>query len=151
MPAGSVRIEATAPGFKTSAMHGAANDPNQPSDYGALALAVGETNSTVEVTAAAPMIETSQAQVSNTFSGTNGGFNANGLRGKNDDQNSRDAKKAQAQQLNGASSNVFELQRKVAGVLPVRVDVPRAGNSYRFARALVLDEETKVSFNYKTK
>jgi len=36
-------------------------------------------------------------------------------------------------------------------VLPVRVDVPRAGTSYRFARALVLDEETKVTFNYKSK
>ncbi len=72
------------------------------------------------------------------------------MRGRNNDD-SRDAKKAQAQQLNAASSNVFDLQKKVAGVLPVRVDVPRAGNSYRFARALVLDEETKVSFNYKTK
>lgn len=39
----------------------------------------------------------------------------------------------------------------VAGVLPVRVDVPRAGSSYRFARALVLDEETKLTFGYKTK
>jgi hypothetical protein len=45
---------------------------------------------------------------------------------------------------------VFDLQKRVAGVLPVRVDVPRAGNSYRFARALVLDEETKVTFSYKT-
>jgi hypothetical protein len=42
------------------------------------------------------------------------------------------------------------LQKRVAGVLPVRIDVPRAGNSYRFARALVLDEETKVTFNYKS-
>jgi hypothetical protein len=45
---------------------------------------------------------------------------------------------------------VFDLQKRVAGVLPVRVDVPRAGNSYRFARALVLDEETKVTFSYKS-
>jgi hypothetical protein len=50
-----------------------------------------------------------------------------------------------------ASANVFNLQKKVAGVLPVRVEVPRAGSSYRFARALVLDEETKVTFSYKTK
>ena len=77
-----------------------------------------------------------------------GSFGVNGLRGRSDD---RDAKKVATEQLNGASSNVFDLQKKVAGVLPVRVDVPRAGNSYRFARALVLDEETKVSFNYKTK
>jgi hypothetical protein len=43
------------------------------------------------------------------------------------------------------------LQKRVAGVLPVSIDVPRAGHSYRFARALVLDEETKLSFEYKTR
>ena len=41
------------------------------------------------------------------------------------------------------------MQRKVAGVLPVRVDVPRAGTAYRFVRPLVLNEETSVSFRYK--
>jgi hypothetical protein len=35
-------------------------------------------------------------------------------------------------------------------VLPVRADVPN-GNSYHFVRPLVLDEETKVSFTYKSK
>ena len=60
----------------------------------------------------------------------------------------RDDKKDQAQQ---ASANVFNLQKKVAGVLPVQVDVPRAGSSYRFARALVLDEETRLTFSYRTK
>jgi len=57
-----------------------------------------------------------------------------------------------AQELeNAASANVTNLQQRVAGVLPVAVDVPRAGNSYRFVRPLVLDEETKVTFTYKTK
>jgi len=46
---------------------------------------------------------------------------------------------------------VLDLQKRVASVLPVRIDVPRAGNSYHFARALVLDEETRVTFSYKTK
>jgi hypothetical protein len=50
-----------------------------------------------------------------------------------------------------ASSNVVNFQQRVAGVLPIRVDVPHAGNSYRFFRPLVLDEETKVTFTYKTK
>lgn len=50
-----------------------------------------------------------------------------------------------------ASSNVVNLQRRAAGVLPIRVDVPRAGNSYRFVRPLVLDEETKMTFKYKSK
>jgi hypothetical protein len=46
---------------------------------------------------------------------------------------------------------VVNLQRRAAGVLPIRVDVPRAGNSYRFVRPLVLDEETKMTFKYKSK
>jgi hypothetical protein len=48
-----------------------------------------------------------------------------------------------------ASANVSNLQRRVAGVLPVRLDVPRAGTSYRFFRPLVIDEETTVRFAYK--
>ena len=47
------------------------------------------------------------------------------------------------------SQNIVNMQRKVAGVLPVRVDVPRAGTAYRFVRPLVLNEETSVSFRYK--
>ena len=47
------------------------------------------------------------------------------------------------------SQNVLNLQRRVSGVLPVRVDVPRTGVSYRFVRPLVLDEETNVSFRYR--
>ena len=50
-----------------------------------------------------------------------------------------------------ASANVFNLQQRVAGVLPVAVDVPRAGTSYRFVRPLVVNEETKLSFTYKSK
>ncbi|HEX6738233.1 MAG TPA: hypothetical protein VF310_08185 [Vicinamibacteria bacterium] len=49
------------------------------------------------------------------------------------------------------SQNVVNLQRRVAGVLPVRLDVPRAGTAYHFLRPLVLDEETKVSFRYKAR
>jgi hypothetical protein len=52
---------------------------------------------------------------------------------------------------NEASANIYSLQRRVAGVLPIRVDVPRAGASYSFIRPLVLDEETKVTFRYKSK
>jgi hypothetical protein len=39
----------------------------------------------------------------------------------------------------------------VAGVLPVAIEVPRAGTSFQFVRPLVLDEETKVTFIYKSK
>jgi hypothetical protein len=134
MPSGRVKIEAHARGFKT-AQTNARYDSGQPSAYH-VQLSVGETTSVVEVTAEAPLVETTTATV----------------RGRKKDRDKeRDEKKAEALQQNAASSNVLNLQKRVAGVLPVRVDVPRAGNSYRFARALVLDEETKVTFSYKTK
>jgi hypothetical protein len=50
-----------------------------------------------------------------------------------------------------ASANVVNLQKRVAGVLPVAIDVPRAGTSFSFVRPLVLDEETKVTFSYKSR
>jgi len=31
------------------------------------------------------------------------------------------------------------------------VDVPRAGTSFAFVRPLVLDEDTKVTFSYKSR
>jgi hypothetical protein len=60
-------------------------------------------------------------------------------------------KKTQAAQLNTASQNVFNLQRRVAGILPVAVEVPRSGKSYRFVRPLVMDEETRITFQYKAR
>jgi hypothetical protein len=61
------------------------------------------------------------------------------------------AKKTQAAQLNNYSQNVFSLQRRVAGLLPVAVEVPRSGKSYRFVRPLVLEEETRITFQYKSR
>ena len=51
--------------------------------------------------------------------------------------------------LEPPSQNVINLQRKTAGVLPVRVDIPRAGASHQFVKPLVVDQETLVSLNYK--
>jgi hypothetical protein len=47
------------------------------------------------------------------------------------------------------SQNVVNLQQKASGVLPVRMDVPRAGSSLRFVKPLVVDQEPVVSFRYK--
>jgi hypothetical protein len=47
------------------------------------------------------------------------------------------------------SQNVINLQQRAAGVLPVRIDVPRAGTSHRFVKPLVVDQETVVGFSYK--
>jgi hypothetical protein len=43
---------------------------------------------------------------------------------------------------------VVNLQRRAAGVLPIPVDVPRAGKSHRFLRPLVVDDETTVRLRY---
>jgi hypothetical protein len=47
------------------------------------------------------------------------------------------------------SQNVVDLQRKATGVLPVRIDVPRAGTSHQFVKPLVVDQETVVRLRYK--
>lgn len=60
-------------------------------------------------------------------------------------------KKNQTAQLFSNSQNVLNLQRRVAGILPVAVEVPRSGKSYRFVRPLVMEEETRITFQYKTK
>jgi hypothetical protein len=61
------------------------------------------------------------------------------------------ARKRSEVQAQAPSQNVFNLQRRVTGVLPVRIEVPRAGSAYRFARPLVLDETTEVSFEYRAR
>jgi hypothetical protein len=60
-------------------------------------------------------------------------------------------KRNQLMLLNAASQNVVNLQRRVAGILPVAVEVPRSGKSYRFVRPLVMEEETRITFQYKSK
>ena len=63
---GDYKVEVSATGFKTAVQNNvlvSARDSN----LGAIKLTVGETNTTVEVTADAPLIETNNAQVTNTF------------------------------------------------------------------------------------
>src|SRR3954465_2624825 len=69
IPVGDYKVEVSAPNFKTAVQNNVlvtARDTN----LGAIKLTVGETNTTVEVTAEAPLIETNNAQVTNTFAGT---------------------------------------------------------------------------------
>ncbi|HEY6967802.1 MAG TPA: carboxypeptidase-like regulatory domain-containing protein [Candidatus Angelobacter sp.] len=129
VPSGRVKIEVKSQGFKTYVQNNIPYESNQPFRLSSR-LNVAGVNETIEVTTTAPLLSDREFV-----------------------KDDRDAKKQPMNQWNsnGASSNVLDLQKRVAGVLPVRIDVPRAGNSYRFARALVLDEETKVTFSYKTK
>jgi hypothetical protein len=121
---GKVRIKAEAPGFQTT-VRDAVYDAGRPSTY-SFALGVASASEMVEVTAASPV-----------------------LNGR--DYSELEPLRKNAPQQNSASANVLNLQRRVAGVLPVAIDVPRTGTSFSFVRPLVLDEETKVTFSYKSR
>jgi hypothetical protein len=45
--------------------------------------------------------------------------------------------------------NFIDIQRRAEGVLPIRVDVPRAGTSHRFVKPLVVDQAAAVTLSYK--
>jgi hypothetical protein len=125
LPSGRVNITANSPGFKQ--LFSQINyDGSRPVPLNS-ALSVGSVSETITVMAEA------------------------GRNIVNFETIQRDAKKNAEKQQMAASSNVTNLQQRISGVLPVRVDVPRAGNSYHFVRPLVLDEETKVTFTYKSK
>jgi hypothetical protein len=47
------------------------------------------------------------------------------------------------------SRNVVNLQARASGVLPIRIDVPRAGVSHEFIRPLVVGDEATVTLRYK--
>jgi hypothetical protein len=91
------------------------------------------------------------AGITETVTVTSGGGSGEGEMSRESRRLEEQARKAQAAQLTAPSVNVLNLQRRVAGILPVRVDVPRAGKSYRFVRPLVLEEETKIAFQYKSR
>src|SRR3989440_7858471 len=126
LPSGRVKITANARGFKQ--LVGQLNyDGSRPAPFNP-ALSVGAAMEAIEVTAS-----------------------SGSLTSRDLERLQREARKNAEKQQTGASNNVTNLQQRISGVLPVRVDVPPAGNSYNFVRPLVLDEETKVTFTYKSK
>jgi len=122
---GPVRVTVASPGFST-AQQELDTLASQPVRLGTT-LQAGSVSATVEVTSNAKDAEREGRRIE------------------------EQARKNQAAQINAPSQNVFNLQRRVAGILPVRVEVPRAGKSYRFVRPLVLEEETRITFQYKSK
>lgn len=70
IPAGNYKLEITAPGFQTVAQNGVVVVAGRDSSLNIVKLTVGEASTTVEVTAEAPLIESTQSQVTNTFTGT---------------------------------------------------------------------------------
>lgn len=133
LPSGNYKVKLESRGFKTNESN-IRYDSSQPSMYQGV-LSVGAAAETVAVMAEAPRLNTENSSVSS-------------LHGKNF---SRIMPLAPGAVGLSASTNVVNLQKKVAGVLPVPIDVPRAGTSFSFVRPLVLDEETKVTFSYKSR
>jgi hypothetical protein len=134
LPSGNYKVKLESSGFKTNVAN-IRYDSSQPSMYGGV-LNVGAAAETIEVTAETPMINAESSLSSVAVEGRN--F-------------SKVAPLAPGAVSQNASANVMNLQKRVAGVLPVAIDVPRAGTSFSFVRPLVLDEETKVTFSYKSR
>jgi carboxypeptidase family protein len=119
---GPVTLTGQLTGFVTARRRMQFNQRGQQVD---LTLAVHSTTESVTVTAESNVINTMQANI-----------------GRNDRQEKKVENEA-------PSLNVQNLQRRASGVLPVRMEVPRAGTSHRFVKPLVIDEETRVTFRYK--
>jgi hypothetical protein len=141
LPSGHFKAKAEMAGFQSSIFN-LNYDASQPSMY-RFPLRLATSAETVEVTAQA-------AQMQADMVGTRGAIPAV-IDGASLAQLEILAPNSGAVPQNLASANVLNLQRKVAGVLPVAIDVPRTGTSFSFVRPLVLDEETKVTFSYKSR
>lgn len=138
MQSGNYKAKAESAGFKAT-QYNIRYDATQPSIYN-FSLNVGAVSETVEVTADAPMLNTTSAELSSVVNIQNGYYAP-----------PKQPQLPPAAVGQNASANVLNLQKRVAGVLPVPIDVPRAGTMFSFVRPLVLDEETKVTFSYKSR
>ncbi|HVP41938.1 MAG TPA: TonB-dependent receptor [Terriglobales bacterium] len=69
LPVGTYRVEITRTGFRKLVQNGVPVSVGQNTSMGNLAMNLGEVSETVEVTSAAPLVQTSEAQVSASFSG----------------------------------------------------------------------------------
>jgi hypothetical protein len=134
-PVGEAKIRVETKGFRS--IERAINyDAARGADY-SMTLEVGNSSQAVEVQASSVQVNTETANLA--------------VNGRNYLEMQQLEANAKKQEQNAASANVVNLQRRVAGVLPVAIEVPRAGTSFQFVRPLVLDEETKVTFIYKSK
>ena len=120
IPLGSITVTAQLSGFVSQRRTVQFDQRGQQVNF---VMPMAAASEMVTVTAQTPAINTTSSRV---------------------EQNSRDERAVTV-----PSANVQNLQRRAAGVLPVRMEVPRSGASHRFTRPLVIDEETTVSFRYK--
>jgi Carboxypeptidase regulatory-like domain len=139
LPSGPLSVSSQLPGFKTARRSLVFDQRPRQIDF---QLAVGALSETVTVNAEAPVIDMRSSGVSQSMT-------MDEMARSNRESQSSQTGAQRGQAAQEPSMNVQSLQRRAAGVLPVQIDVPRAGASHRFIKPLVVDEETVVSFTYK--
>jgi len=130
VPSGPVTVTGEMQGFSSARRSFVFDQRPRQAD---LTMKTGAVQETVTVTAEAPFINTRSSESGQTI-------RVNEPKPMQSDS---------VQRADVPSANVQSLQRRAAGVLPIRIEVPRAGTSHRFVKPLVIDEETVVSFRYR--
>ncbi len=126
VPSGPIGVTGQLQGFNTIRRSLVFDQRPRQVDF---VMQLGAVNETVTVAAEPPVLPTPE----------------DAAKQKSEDERQSARQRAQ----NEPSANVQNLQRRASGVLPVRIEVPRAGTSHQFAKPLVIDEETVVTFRYK--
>jgi Carboxypeptidase regulatory-like domain len=124
LPSGPVKVKVDSQGFK-SEIQNAYYEANAP-QHMLTTLQIASASETIEVSAGP-------------------------INGRDYDRLEQYEKKQKQLAQSAPSENVLNLQKRVAGVLPIAVDVPHAGTAFHFVRPLVVNEETKVTFTYKSR
>jgi len=136
LPSGPLVVEGQISGFKT--VRRSVIFDQQPRQVD-MTMEVGGVTETVSVSAEAPVIDTRTSETGIAIT-------------VNQAQTGTMTQASKARQVDTTPSvNVQNLQRRASGVLPVRMEVPRAGTSHRFLKPLVIDEASVVSFRYKNR
>ena len=136
LPAGQMSVTATLPGFSTARY--AFSFDQRPREMN-VDMKVGGMTETITVTGETPPVDTQSTARTVVF-----GNDAPEARPR-----AANSPKLDIPQTVAPSQNVIDLQRRATGVLPVRIDVPRAGTSHVFVKPLVVDQETTVKLRYK--
>ena len=133
VPSGRMSVVATLSGF-TTVRHDFLFD-QRPRELN-IEMSVGSVAETVTVMGEKPVVDTQSATRTMVFS-------------NDSEAPARTLRAEQPAPIVPPSQNVVELQRRATGVLPVRIDIPRAGTSHQFVKPLVVDQETTVKLRYK--
>ena len=133
VPSGRMSVVATLSGF-TTVRHDFLFD-QRPRELN-IEMSVGSVAETVTVMGEKPVVDTQSATRTMVFS-------------NDSEAPARTLRAEQPAPIVPPSQNVVELQRRASGVLPVRVDIPRAGTSHQFVKPLVVDQETTVRLRYR--